>query len=195
MTPGTFTGNLGLPQLTILYSTPLPPYYNIGQILNVAMVSIFLACNIFSDGSQGHTIVPGVIPTGTLLYHGRDDPVIPSHPDWIAMFPEFSLRFCGDSEDPTGNGCWLLTTMTTRPLKILYFDGSSAAKMEGGTLDSQDILQWGEVRPGYTVEDFQRIMDLCEWGQPLGLDGFVRCDSPARFCFILTYKCRMSVGM
>ena len=32
---------------------------------------------------------------------------------------------------------------TTQPLKLLYFDGSSAAKMSDGTLDSQDLLTWG----------------------------------------------------
>ncbi|KAG1893596.1 uncharacterized protein F5891DRAFT_1258675 [Suillus fuscotomentosus] len=66
---------------------------------------------------HGHNIVPGVIPTGTLLYHG------------------------------TGRNMHL-TPATTRSLKGLYFDGSSAAKVAEDTMDTQDIIAGGEVHPG-----------------------------------------------
>ncbi|KAG5636230.1 hypothetical protein H0H81_008737, partial [Sphagnurus paluster] len=71
----------------------------------------------------------------------------------------------------TGKGCWQFTFVTTRPLKVLYFDGSSAAKMKGGPLDSQDILWWGQ--PFTEWDERSRINGLCEWGKQFGLDGFV----------------------
>ncbi|KAG1779212.1 hypothetical protein EV702DRAFT_1091072, partial [Suillus placidus] len=108
---------------------------------------------------NGHNIVPGVIPTGTLLYHDTDRHTIPSGPDWIATDPEHSLvfarRFKGDLH---------LTLAATRPLKVLYFDGNSAAKISEGTMDTQDIIAWGAVQP-------ERIS---EWGKEFGIDGFAR---------------------
>lgn len=86
----------------------------------------------------------------------------------MATDPEHSLLFCRED-------CWHLTLITARPLKVLYFDGSSAAKMEGGPMDSQDIVAWGEIKPGWTFSERQRIEDLCEWGKKFDLDGFVRC--------------------
>ena len=67
-----------------------------------------------------------------------------------------------------------MTFATMRPLQMLYFDGSSAAKARDGSLDSQDVLLYGEVRGGGEIE---RITRLCEWGRPLGIDGFVRMEA------------------
>ncbi|KAG1727711.1 hypothetical protein EDB19DRAFT_1749232 [Suillus lakei] len=40
-----------------------------------------------------------------------------------------------------GNGSgWHLTLAATRLLKVLYFDGSSAAKVSDGTMYTQDII-------------------------------------------------------
>jgi hypothetical protein len=135
-----------------------------------------------AHGLLGHTIVLSTIPVGTLLYHGTYKREVPSKPGWIAMDPEHSYMFC--QSQPTGAradtdqkpaGCWHLTLTTTRPLKVLYFDGSSAANMEGGPMDSQDILLWGEIKPEWTFQERKRIDELCKWGKELGLDGFVRC--------------------
>ncbi|KAJ3716001.1 hypothetical protein C8R42DRAFT_679283 [Lentinula raphanica] len=123
---------------------------------------------------NGHTVVPGVIPTGTFLYHGRGDPVVPTHPEWTALDFELSTLYCG-LFTPDGEGCWHLTLVAERPLNILYFDGYSGLKLPGsGTLDSQDVLAWGEVMPDRYHDEPQRIVDLCKWGQNFGLDGFVR---------------------
>ena len=73
-----------------------------------------------------------------------------------------------------GGGCWLLTLITTRPLKVLYFDGTSAAKTSLGTLDTQDLLAWGEPRRDRRNNDLQRVEDLCTWSKEYGVDGFVR---------------------
>ncbi|KAL0578985.1 hypothetical protein V5O48_003025 [Marasmius crinis-equi] len=122
---------------------------------------------------NGHNLVPGHVPTGTLLYHGRGDPLIPTAPDWTATDPEHSLMFCRPFG---GHGCWHLTLITARPLKVLYFDGSSAAKMASGSMDTQDIVAWGEVSPDRFFDERSRINDLCAWGKKFDLDGFVRME-------------------
>ncbi|KAG1750210.1 hypothetical protein EDB19DRAFT_97392 [Suillus lakei] len=121
---------------------------------------------------NGHNIVPGVIPIGTLLYHGTNgSQTIPSEPEWTAMDPEHSIFFS------RGNGSgWHLTLAATRPLKVLYFDGSSAAKLSEGNLDMQDIIAWGEPRPERFFDERDRIDDLCAWGKGFGIDGFVRME-------------------
>ena len=120
----------------------------------------------------GHTIVPGIVRPGTLLYHGRGDSSIPVT-EWVAFDPEISHGFCRGFGSLKG-GCWHLTFAVVRPLRVLYFDGASAAKLGGGEMDSQDIITWGEIRPDRIREEGLRIQRLCEWGTPFGLDGFVR---------------------
>ncbi|KAK7018637.1 J domain-containing protein [Favolaschia claudopus] len=108
---------------------------------------------------NGHTIVPGTIPTGMLLYHGRNDPDAPTAREWVSTDPEFARLFCVEPTD-----CWLLTVVTTRPLRILYFDGSSATKMPDGPMDSQDLLIWGEVLPERATPEweYERLHNLCD---------------------------------
>ncbi|KAF8151003.1 hypothetical protein B0H34DRAFT_730875 [Crassisporium funariophilum] len=128
---------------------------------------------------NGHTIVPGTIPPGTLLYHGTTKKEIPQIAEWTATDPEHSYIFCRNLK--TDEGCWHLTLVTTRALKVLYFDGSSAAKMQDGAMDSQDILAWGRVVPEWTYKERKRIDDLCEWGKQFELDGFVRMEMDLDF--------------
>jgi len=118
----------------------------------------------------GHNIVPGVIPTGTLLYHGAALNAIPTGPDWTAMDPEHSILFALVTEE----GGWHLTLVATRPLKVLYFDGSSAAKVPEGTMDLQDIIAWGKPQPDSPKDETNRIRALCRWGNEFGIDGFAR---------------------
>jgi hypothetical protein len=72
------------------------------------------------------------------------------------------------------DGGWHLTLATTRPLKVLYFDGSSAAKVPEGTMDIQDVIAWGEPQQNRFMDERERIIDLCRWGNEFGIDGFVR---------------------
>ncbi|KAG1870660.1 hypothetical protein DFJ58DRAFT_722882 [Suillus subalutaceus] len=105
---------------------------------------------------NGHNIVLGVIPIGTLLYHGTNgSQMIPSRPEWAAMDPEHSIYFSRGNRSG-----WHLTLATTRPLKVLYFDGSSAAKLSDGTMDTQDIIAWGEPRPERFLDERDRIEDI-----------------------------------
>ena len=158
------------------FSTLLILSCNIGQILDTGTVSIYYRFCFIHNPRQtlsllGHSIVPGTIPIGTLLYHGTFKNEIPRLPDWTAMDPEHSYYFCEDS------GCWHLTLVVSRPLRILYFDGSSAVKFRGGSMDSQDVLIWGEAKPEWIFEEDKRLHDLCEWGKQYRIDGFVRCVS------------------
>ena len=143
--------------------------YRNGQI-NVFLILIHIYHP--TKKNLGHTIVPGTIPIGTLLYHGTNKEEIPHTPEWTATDPDHSYFFCYAT--PENPECWHLTLVATRPLKVLYFDGSSAAKFLGGSMDSQDILTWGEVKPKWLFEEEKRLGDLCKWGEQYGIDGYVR---------------------
>ncbi|KAG0707828.1 hypothetical protein DFH29DRAFT_1053514 [Suillus ampliporus] len=122
----------------------------------------------------GHTIIPGTVPVGTLLYHGSmSGPHIPTALDWVATEPDHSMLLChGDVKA----GCWHITFAVTRPMKVLYFDGSSAAKLPEGTMDTQDLVAWSEMKPEWLTSESRRIKDLCAWGQKYGVNGFVRME-------------------
>ncbi|KAG8698077.1 hypothetical protein FRC08_006147 [Ceratobasidium sp. 394] len=117
---------------------------------------------------NGHSVAPGTIPIGTTLYHGRNDANVPTRPEWLAFDPEHSIIFA------RGANSRLFTFVTTRSLHVLYFDGSSAAGMSSGVMDTQDLLIWGRVPNNTMLAEEQRILDLCEWGKEFGIDGYVR---------------------
>ncbi|KAG1880403.1 hypothetical protein C8R48DRAFT_163525 [Suillus tomentosus] len=122
----------------------------------------------------GHTIVPGTIPVGTLLHHGAiTGPHLPTALDWVAVEPDHSIIFC---QGPIETGCWHLTLTVTRPMKVLYFDGSSAVNILEGTMDTQDLVAWSEMKPEWVDNEEQRIKDLCKWGQKYDVNGFVRME-------------------
>ena len=70
----------------------------------------------------------------------------------------------------------MISLQAKRDLRLVYFDGLSAAKMKDGTLDSQDVILWGRPQLDKTFLEWERIESLCDWGRPLGLDGFVRME-------------------
>ncbi|KAJ7027118.1 hypothetical protein C8F04DRAFT_1399656 [Mycena alexandri] len=127
---------------------------------------------------NGHNIVPATVPVNTLLYHGCNDDHLPAVPEWTSTDPEHSWPFCsGPPTNESITGCWQLTLVTSRPLKVLYFDGSSAANIEeGGPMDAQDLLVWGKVDPKRWVDERDRIDDLCKWGREFGIDGYLRME-------------------
>ncbi|KAL1744342.1 hypothetical protein HDZ31DRAFT_82752 [Schizophyllum fasciatum] len=123
---------------------------------------------------NGHNLVPGTVRPGTVLYHGTSKHAVPKVPEWLAVDPEHSYMFC---RGPGGAGCWHLTLVAARALNVLYFDGSSAAKMPGGPLDTQDLTAWGQTNDSWSMRrERQRIDDLCAWGKQYDLDGFVRME-------------------
>ncbi|KAG9314922.1 hypothetical protein JVU11DRAFT_4030 [Chiua virens] len=126
---------------------------------------------------NGHNIVPGIVPKGTVLYHGTDRNELPPGPEWVATDPEHSHLFCREKRNyDARQGCWQLSLATTRPLKVVYFDGSSAVKLPYGSLDTQDLIAWGKSDSDNPFDDWTRIVDLCEWGKNFSVDGFVRME-------------------
>ncbi|KAJ7716327.1 hypothetical protein DFH07DRAFT_947616, partial [Mycena maculata] len=186
MRQSTFTGT-ALALLTHLSANPaqipsqmvdswdlnVPPNINATGHLVFDTVSSFLQHWPNTRYRNGHSLVPGIVPVGTLLYHGRSDSKLPTNPEWTATDPEHSYIFCRGA---SAGGCWHLTLVAARPLNVLYFDGSSAAKMRDGPMDTQDIVGWGKVEPDRYRQERERIADLCSWGKPLGVDGFVRME-------------------
>ncbi|KAH6909269.1 hypothetical protein BKA70DRAFT_230712 [Coprinopsis sp. MPI-PUGE-AT-0042] len=126
---------------------------------------------------NGHNIVPATIPVGTILYHGTHHKIIPTTPEWLATDSEHAYPFCQDPRGEHGEGCFLLTVAVSRPLNLLYIDGSSASKMYGA-MDIQDLIAWGRVvdTVEWIFDDWTRLELLCAWGQKYGIDGFMRME-------------------
>lgn len=59
-----------------------------------------------------------------------------------------------------------------KPLRVLYFDGSSATKIRTGVIDTQEILH-GNIKKGRWKDEVSRIVSLCTWGRDFGIQGFV----------------------
>ncbi|EJU00467.1 hypothetical protein DACRYDRAFT_16916 [Dacryopinax primogenitus] len=74
-------------------------------------------------------------------------------------------------------------TQRHAPSKLLYFDGAR-------TLDTQDVLLYGNVSTGTRWNPFGRIVELCDWGKQFGIDGFLRME----FDFEIMY-CNFTNGM
>lgn len=54
---------------------------------------------------------------------------------------------------------------------------TSSTKLSWGGIDTQEILLHGELRDGEWKDipyEWDRIIALCEWGKPFGIDGFIR---------------------
>ncbi|KAI9435514.1 hypothetical protein H4582DRAFT_2130500 [Lactarius indigo] len=124
---------------------------------------------------NGHSLVPATIPKGTILYHGRTDGRIPNEPDWLAFDFDHAYLFCLQP-------CYVISLQAKRDLRLVYFDGSSAAKMKDGPMDSQDVILWGRPQPNKVFSEQERIKALCDWGRAFGLDGF---DSEVMICDVL----------
>ncbi|KAF8309494.1 hypothetical protein DL93DRAFT_2062893, partial [Clavulina sp. PMI_390] len=112
----------------------------------------------------GLSIIPAVVPTGTVLYHGRTDANIPAVPDWLAFDFEHAHVFVSAT---SGH---VLTFATKRPLRVLAFDGLSAHMAR----DTQQMLIYGRVVEQGAPLDPQE--ELCEWARKHNIDGFMRAE-------------------
>ncbi|CAK7265940.1 hypothetical protein SEPCBS57363_001844 [Sporothrix epigloea] len=131
---------------------------------------------------NGHTFAAATIPAYTLLYHGlwadkkdADNPehISPPSPEWLAFDAEMSYAIMGSSRRS-----WLLTYQTTRPVRVLYIDGESAALMGLGQLDSQMLLLYANVtgprypsRGSWIRPEYDRARGMCAWLKQQGLRG------------------------
>ena len=70
------------------------------------------------------------------------------------------------------------TYVTTRDLRLVYFDGSSASKLASGSMDIVDLLIWNEFDEGRVWDEYPRLTALCEWGRRWRIDGYVRYVPP-----------------
>jgi hypothetical protein len=141
----------------------------------------------------GFSAVPATIPAGTLLYHLRPrtaDPPAFQGLDWLAFDPQHSYE-CRNFLDSEEFGADLHTFAVVRPLRVLYFDGPSAAKTANAT-GLQNIIAFGrpdvhftwadlpQPAPWMPKEDFAFMVDikradrLCELAKAWHLDGYVR---------------------
>ncbi|KAA8893836.1 hypothetical protein FN846DRAFT_977158 [Sphaerosporella brunnea] len=148
--------------------------------------------NTFSP--NGFSVVPATIPAFTNLYHARKDSGPIPKVEWVAFDAEMSYGIMGGR----GGETWMHTYMTTRDVRVLVFDGMSAALMgERGTLDSQKVFLYGEVKndtgrrpgregggghgePGPVFDEYTRAEDLCRWAASLEgarIEGFVRMNA------------------
>ncbi|KAI1338250.1 hypothetical protein F5Y15DRAFT_136527 [Xylariaceae sp. FL0016] len=89
-----------------------------------------------------------------------------------------ALRHAGkpshDEPDEPRHG-YLHIYESTRPLRVLYIDGTAAGKTNMGTLDTQDYLLTGKPdRTGFG--DWERAQDLCELAETWDIDGFIRME-------------------
>ncbi|KAI0977169.1 hypothetical protein F4678DRAFT_4905 [Xylaria arbuscula] len=127
-------------------------------------------------GPNGHAIVVGTVAPFTQLFHGRHDSGLPESRQFFAFDAEMSLGIFG------GSGSSVLNTFaSTRPLRVIYFDGQSATLTETGSLDSQMAILGGQVPaiPTYNhiYDEDQRAVDLCALVDEVHLDGVVRMNA------------------
>ncbi|WAQ84097.1 hypothetical protein PtA15_4A548 [Puccinia triticina] len=149
----------------------------------------------------GHSIVPGEVPRGTLLYHattttttsaGRPPPAPDQGPmKWLAFDPEYSYVIHSRRTGLLD----LHTYAAARALRILYLDGQSASLGSPGFMDSQDVLLNRTVaqniqEPDYLDAEYHRARMLCQLGKRWGFEGVVRMNT----CFELLW-CDMSQGL
>lgn len=132
---------------------------------------------------NGHALAAATIPAYMLMYHGLradeanpdPDTLSPPSPEWLAFDLEMAYGIMGSTRRS-----WLLTYQTTRPVRVLYVDGESAALMGLGQLDSQMLLLYGNVTGpshddckgfGGLMDEYDRARGMCDWLERQGLRG------------------------
>ncbi|CAE6464458.1 unnamed protein product [Rhizoctonia solani] len=118
---------------------------------------------------NGHTFVPCTVPAGTLLYHSRPSFEPPPSPEFFAFDFDHSYIFCSQSP------CVVYNYVPRRDLKLGYFDGTSAATLEGPR-DLQDIAFNDGFIPGETYNPWVHAINMCRWAEKVGLDGIARME-------------------
>lgn len=111
-------------------------------------------------------MAPAIIPVGTVLYHGRADPEVPTIPEWLAFDFEHAYMFA------RGSNAHMLTLASKRALKVIDLDGLSAHLSP----DTQEIIMFGEIKNDTTTSIPQIAVNLCAWGAKNGIDGFIRME-------------------
>ncbi|CAE6525608.1 unnamed protein product [Rhizoctonia solani] len=118
---------------------------------------------------NGHTFVPSTVPAGALLYHSRPSFEPPPSPEFFAFDVDHSYIFCARSP------CVMYTYVPKRDLKLGYFDGTSAATLEGPR-DLQDIAFNDHFITKDEYDPWVHGINMCKWAKRVGLDGIVRME-------------------
>ena len=166
---------------------------------------------------NGVAVLPVVVPAGSIFYHGCQlSERRTSGLEWLAFEPEHAAGFGrsreGDSRWPAPNPPedanistqqvfvppesfvrgYFHTYRATRSLKLVYFDGMSAANMDVGTMDTQDRVVLDGWSGDDDYDDWIRADKICSLGKQSwgGLDGIVRMEAG----FELIY-CDFSEGL
>ncbi|KAL3493283.1 hypothetical protein BJX62DRAFT_249691 [Aspergillus germanicus] len=176
-----------------------PPLQNANHIFNAIHASM-RQCGS-SIHHNGMSFFLATVPAGTRLYHGNPDPDPIRDIGWMAFEPEHAMVFARPRrprdgppppvqdqnvpqqeilnegmEQETESG-WLHTYETSRELRLLYIDGTSAGKSRIGTLDLQDRVLFNDtIDGGVSVED-ERAQKVCELARTEWqgrLDGAIR---------------------
>ncbi|KAJ6582496.1 hypothetical protein DFH09DRAFT_1439233 [Mycena vulgaris] len=88
---------------------------------------------------NGHNIIPGMVPVGTLIYHGRANNSVPDIPEWTATDSEHAYPFCGGPPEYKHHSMLAVHIHGDAPAEAnIHAEGA-------GTLDAQDLLVWGKV--------------------------------------------------
>jgi hypothetical protein len=98
----------------------------------------------------------------------------------IGSFQE-EMKYANSSEklDKERRGGWLHEYRTTRPLRVLYLDGMSAAKSKKGTMDFQDFILLNQTSENSFISDMDRATRMCKLFQARGygnIDGVIRME-------------------
>ncbi|KAH8601197.1 hypothetical protein B0O99DRAFT_251013 [Bisporella sp. PMI_857] len=80
----------------------------------------------------------------------------------------------GDSDCEWLSG-YLQIYQATRPLRLLYLDGMSAANCGRGTMDAQDMILMDNTTNFH--QDLKKAIGLCDRGKEWGIDGIIRMET------------------
>lgn len=133
------------------------------------------------------------LPPGKPMTKSRFDLVLMKEEgkEQHAMVDDPSPRSPEAIDDMEGQGGWLHTYRTTRPLRYLYVDGMSGGKTTMGTLDTQDYLLRSDKTTSYTMDEpphmgkraggpmdeRRRAYELCEMCYYWDLSGIIRMEA------------------
>ncbi|KAL4995178.1 hypothetical protein BDV10DRAFT_203209 [Aspergillus recurvatus] len=186
-------------------NTPAPPLQNANHIFNAIHASMRQFGS--SIHHNGMSFFIASVPKDTKLYHGGASPDLLKGIGWMAFEPEHAMAFArpfrrkrdrmtmiaiedefmtqqrlsadddDESEPPSYVSGYLHTYATTKDLRLLYVDGTSAGKSTIGTLDSQDRILFNETITGGVSGEDQRARTVCqratdEWQNRV--DGVIR---------------------
>ncbi|PLW49136.1 hypothetical protein PCASD_02978 [Puccinia coronata f. sp. avenae] len=132
---------------------------------------------------SGHSIIPGIVPRATLLYHGTNDTNGPPKTglEWLAFDSEMSYRIANIRPGNTS----LYTYVASHPLRVIYFDGQSASLGTPGFMDSQYAIINGSVPEPFLGRDladflkdeYARAAALCKLAEKYGFEGVIRMNT------------------